>query len=732
MSYMPKYFAFISYKSEDVEWATWLQHELEHYHLPASFNGRTDVPQELRPVFRDIDELSAGNLPEQIKQALVNSQNLIVICSPQAAESPWVNQEVETFIDLGRTDRIFPFIVEGNSPSDFFPPSLLNLPKKEERLGGDVSKKGRDAAFVKVVAGMLGVGFDSLWNRYEKEKAEEERKQREQRERLMISQSRFLAEKAMITSLTDGYVAQLLALEALPKDLTNPERPYVAQAEYAMRTTIDAKSFVIKHNASFVSVSPDGKQIATDSVDNEILLWNRQSGVVEQVLQAHTDKILSLLYSSDGKCIISSARDGCINIWDSQTGELIHSLQESKVKADMASITIKCSRYTDVSSAKSQSKLDNIMSFFNSDSKEEKKPSSPNTNVGTYDFMFAPVTIPKREEREMSYSTGISVSHDGKLLASIGPSRNILIWDTETGALLSVFESVKWPNNVVSISPSGKKLFVASGFLSSQQYGSVWDIPRKKLLFCVELDSLSSHSAVFSEDENNILIACSNSVKILDSEDGEVEDTINLSLRSPLCAYYTNDEQYIVTASEKSIDLWDTKTLELSKTLGVHKGDVNSMAVSSGSATIVSCSEDGIVMIWDCLDSNCLSEERCMNKISKVSIDKSKIKCNIDVELIDDICCIDYSPDSKYMLTGISNETIMIWDVQTGEQVYSIDADYFEIAYFSDDGKQIVAVSNYRTRRWGFSPLQELINLTRERFKNRRLSIEEQKKYYLD
>ena len=50
-----EYFAFISYKSEDDEWAIWLQHELEHYHLPASFNGRTDLRQKLRPVFRDID-----------------------------------------------------------------------------------------------------------------------------------------------------------------------------------------------------------------------------------------------------------------------------------------------------------------------------------------------------------------------------------------------------------------------------------------------------------------------------------------------------------------------------------------------------------------------------------------------------------------------------------------------------------------------------------------------------
>lgn len=127
-----EYFAFISYKSEDAEWAIWLQHELEHYHLPVSYNGRTDVPQELRSVFRDIDELSAGNLPEQIKQALIGSMNLIVVCSPQAAASLWVNQEVETFISLGRTDHIFPFVVEGDSPSEFFPPALLNLPPPQK------------------------------------------------------------------------------------------------------------------------------------------------------------------------------------------------------------------------------------------------------------------------------------------------------------------------------------------------------------------------------------------------------------------------------------------------------------------------------------------------------------------------------------------------------------------------------------------------------------------------
>ena len=727
------YFAFISYKSEDVEWAIWLQHELEHYHLPASFNGRSDVRQDLRPVFRDINELSAGNLPKQIKQALEHSQNLIVICSPQAAKSTWVNQEVESFITSGRVDRIFPFIVEGSSPSEFFPPALFGLPKDEERLGGDVGKNGRDVAFVKIVAGMLGVGFDALWNRYEKEKAEEERKLKEQRDNLLKMRSRMMAEKSRLTSQTDGYIAQLLALEALPKDLANPDRPYVPEAEYALRIAVNAHTFVLKHNALWVAVSPDGLQIATDSVNNEILLWNRQNGVVENVLKGHTGRVYKVLYSPNGNHIISTARDGCINIWDPNTGKLIRSMQKTKVKDEIAHKIVKCPRNVDTTSLKSQTKLDNFMSFFNSDSQEKKTATSPRPDMGTYDFMFSPVTIPKTEiKTEPHYSTDVSLSADGNMLASVGPSRYVLIWSVESGELLSVFESPQWPNEVVSISPSGKKLFVASGFITSQHYGTVWDVPNKKLLFSVEVDSLGVSSAVFSEDEDDILIACSNSVKILDSVTGKIEDTIKMRQRSPKCAYYSSDYLEVVTASEKSIDLWDLDTLELNRTLGFHIGEINSIAVSSGSKTVVSCSEDGVVKIWDCNDSKCLSEERCMNKISEVSIDKSKIKCNIDTELLDDICCVDYSPDGQYMLTGISHETIIIWNVQAEAQVYSIEADFFNNAYFSDDGKQIVAVTENYTRRWDFLPLQYLINQTRERYKDRPLTPIEKKTYYLD
>ena len=115
-----KYFAFISYSHKDSEFAKWLQHEFEYYKLPSVINGRKledykDLPKSFRPLFRDEDELAGGDLKPQIYEALANSQYLIVVCSPNSAQSDYVNDEITEFISLSEDNKrkIFPFIVEG-------------------------------------------------------------------------------------------------------------------------------------------------------------------------------------------------------------------------------------------------------------------------------------------------------------------------------------------------------------------------------------------------------------------------------------------------------------------------------------------------------------------------------------------------------------------------------------------------------------------------------------------
>jgi tetratricopeptide (TPR) repeat protein len=107
-------------------------------------------------VFRDRDELpTAGDLSSTIREALSESDALIVICSPAAARSQWVDAEVRAFMAQGRTDRIFCFIVEGDPAVDnCLSPATIEdgrIPlAADARPEGD----GKDRAFLKLVAGM--------------------------------------------------------------------------------------------------------------------------------------------------------------------------------------------------------------------------------------------------------------------------------------------------------------------------------------------------------------------------------------------------------------------------------------------------------------------------------------------------------------------------------------------------------------------------------------------------
>lgn len=175
MNEQNSYYAFISYNSADEKWAKWLQHSLEYYHIPSALcKEYPELPKKIRPVFWYKQDLSGTKLKKSLNDELRSSKYLIVICSPNSAKSDWVNDEVVSFIEQGKGDKIIPFIVAGtphakNPDKECFPPALRNLSRDEEIRGIDVRRKeGKSHALVDVIATMFGVRFDVLWQRHER------------------------------------------------------------------------------------------------------------------------------------------------------------------------------------------------------------------------------------------------------------------------------------------------------------------------------------------------------------------------------------------------------------------------------------------------------------------------------------------------------------------------------------------------------------------------------------
>ena len=195
-----RYRAFISYTHRDEKVVSWLHHALETYRLPAKLVGKHTsvgvVPQRLTPIFRDRDELPArADLGAAITAALQNSLFLVVVCSPAAAASKWVNEEIRAFKQHHGEDRVLAVIIGGEpfasdrrfaagdsalsladgAAQECFPLALRyrvgadgELTRaRAEPIAADLRADGdgRSRVRLKLVAGLTGLELDDLVQR---------------------------------------------------------------------------------------------------------------------------------------------------------------------------------------------------------------------------------------------------------------------------------------------------------------------------------------------------------------------------------------------------------------------------------------------------------------------------------------------------------------------------------------------------------------------------------------
>jgi tetratricopeptide (TPR) repeat protein len=229
-----RYSAFVSYNHRDRKQVAWLHRALEGYRIPRHLRGRPGplgpLGAKLPPVFRDREELAASaDLARSVQDALEQSHSLIVVCSPNSARSAWVNEEIRAFAALGRSDRIQCLIVGGKAHAssrpgedpeqECFPPALFESGDARP-LAADLrpGQDGRLAAKLKLVAGLLGVGYDEL-------------RQREQ-----VRRTRRL------TALAAGFAAGFVLMTALAGFALVSRSEAIRQRDTAERTVAFVKS----------------------------------------------------------------------------------------------------------------------------------------------------------------------------------------------------------------------------------------------------------------------------------------------------------------------------------------------------------------------------------------------------------------------------------------------------------------------------------------------------------
>ncbi|MCR5798796.1 MAG: TIR domain-containing protein [Lachnospiraceae bacterium] len=338
------YDAFISYRHCELDMfvAKTLHKYLESFKLPRSVRkAHPDLPAKISRVFRDQEELPlVANLGDPITEALKNSSNLIVICTPRLKESLWCRKEIETFMKMHGREHVFVVLAEGE-PADSFPEELL---KDEEGIlceplaadfrganRDEIKKRMKDEG-LRLLAPMFGLNFDDLKQRHREQRmhrilaigsavmavvlafgtysaitAHKIKKQSEEIAAQNVEISRQAGEieqqykeslkkyEISMADASDTIMSEGRRMEALyalyysmPKDPANDNIPYAAEAQKAMTKALGCYSsgdlympmanFDAGSGVTGITVSPGGVHIAALNESYNLVIWDVESG----------------------------------------------------------------------------------------------------------------------------------------------------------------------------------------------------------------------------------------------------------------------------------------------------------------------------------------------------------------------------------------------------------------------------------------------------------------------
>ena len=168
-----RYTAFLSYSHADTEIAVRWHERLEDFKVPNVLVGtegtRGPVPHTLQPIFRDRLDFSANReLQPATREALDRSDALILIATPNAAASAYVNEEVRYFRHHHHPARPLIVILEGPEGvafEDCMPKALrfgldtsgAVTETPYSHLAADTRRDGLETVMAKVIGDLVGL-----------------------------------------------------------------------------------------------------------------------------------------------------------------------------------------------------------------------------------------------------------------------------------------------------------------------------------------------------------------------------------------------------------------------------------------------------------------------------------------------------------------------------------------------------------------------------------------------
>ena len=262
---------------------------------------------------------------------------------------------------------------------------------------------------------------------------------------------------------------------------------------------------------------------------------------------------------------------------------------------------------------------------------------------------------------------------------------------------------------------SSDEIYIFEAFenaIPKEKRCSVWYLSNFRC--CFKTISPNGRRALYAFKDGTMFLVdviTGKSIKLL-------EKTNNHSLIHSAC--FSSDSQLIATTSnEGKVRVYNAKDgtlIQRMKPIQTLWG--NSIEFSQKGDMIICASQDYFVYVWE-FDKD--------NKLFKQKITLSGHE--------EGVCCASFSSDGK-MAVSASPGKIIVWDVESGIPLEKIELDTkghdLNFVKFNPDDTRIFVSRDGKLTVIEFPKLQMLVDSTRKRFRNRKLSEQERKLYYLE
>jgi len=414
----------------------------------------------------------------------------------------------------------------------------------------------------------------------------------------------------------------------------------------------------VKAGAAFMHVefSPDGRHLATASLDTRATLWDLssgepahsyrdpESGLVRLRLMDNGSTIATLgpgsgikLFAAgsdapharmklgdanvdtmnvtaDGQLIASGGRDRLVRLWDTRTHEPVAVLGPTS-DADVplqpivsiagspdekwlalgredGSIVLRDAEGAFVRTLTGHEDQVAALAFL-ADGRTLISGSYDNTiRIWNVEMGQTERTIAGHHNWVMS----LAVSPDGSRLASGSYDRRVRVFDLGTGQMLGQWQAHDASVRTVAFSPDGTRLLTGG----SDGLAKIWDATSHELLLTYDGHKRPIRAAAFSPDGATIATGSEDGRMLLCSaQTGFDRRALGGHQGMVWALAFSNDGKTIISGGEdRMVRVWDAETLDQRQSLPAHGGAVTAIAVLPKTSRLVSVSLDQSLKIW--------------------------------------------------------------------------------------------------------------------------------------